>query len=98
MKMVWIIYNIGIDDDIIDMLENLDIKFYTKFPECVGVGKVTGARLNNHVWPGANHTLMVILPETQATHLMDVLQRLRDTIGKHEGLYAFETDVLRVTE
>lgn len=95
-KVVTIYSNVSIAEDILDIFKELDIKYYTEWPRIIGVGPVTGPRLDSHVWPGANSGFQVVLEENLASSLMDRLQALRDSeAGKQSGIYAFQTPVER---
>lgn len=95
-KAITIYCNVSIVEDILDIFKEVDIKNYTQWPRIVGVGPVTGPRLDNHVWPGANSGFQVIVREDMATKLMDRLQELRDSeAGRQSGIYAFQTPVER---
>lgn len=97
MKMIFVIYNMAVDAEVTLAVRRKGIQFYTKFPRVKGVGPNTGARLDDHVWPGANTAMMIVTDEAAAAGLMTMFQELRDTIGQHEGIYAFLCGVEGVT-
>lgn len=96
LKCVTIYADISIADDIIDILGELGIESYTRFPRIVGKGPMTGARLDTHVWPGANTGFQVIVEEADATRLMDRLGDMRASAAPGAaGIFAFQTAVER---
>ena len=98
-KLVTIYANISIADEVLETFRALGVAHYTQFPRIVGVGPVTGPRLDSHVWPGANTGFQVVADAALATRLMDRLQEMRASdIGRQSGLYAFVTPVERVLE
>lgn len=99
MKSIKIIFNVAIEDDVLAILHNCDIKHYTKWPRVVGQGAATGARMDNHVWPGANAVIETVVNDDKAKAIMDTLQKLRDSpAGKQAGIYAYMVSVERVLE
>ena len=94
MKLITLYFNIAISEEILRLFEDVGVKHYTQIPRVVGIGPVSGPRLDSHTWPGANSAIFVVTDEDTATRLMAELQRLRDTeLGKHAGLYAFQSPV-----
>ena len=53
--------------------------------------------MDNDVWPGANSALFTVLPEAKAREVMAAVQKLRDEVGKHEGIKAFLLNVEEMT-
>lgn len=95
-KCVTIYSNISIQEEIIELLTSVGAEYFTQFPRILGKGEATGARFDNHVWPGANTGFTVITDEKTAEKLMDKLQEMRNSlIGKQSGIYAFQTSVER---
>lgn len=97
MKMLFIAYNIALDEELVLLLRRNGVEFYTKFPRVQGVGPNSGPRLDNHVWPGANCAMLVILPTAKAEEMMTLLQDMRNGEGKNEGIYAFLTSIEKAT-
>lgn len=96
MKSVIIYSNVSIAEDILDIFKRVGVENYTQWPRIVGVGPVTGPRLDSHVWPGANVGFQTIVEDAIAESLMDALQVFRDSeAGKQSGVYAFQTSVER---
>ena len=89
LKMVLLIYNISINDEVMALFEGSDAPCFTQWPRVVGKGVTTGPKMDNDVWPGANSAIMTILPEDRAKKLFDDVQAIRNEIGQHEGVKAF---------
>ena len=96
-KMVWLVYNISIEDEVSDLLAQTGISCYSQWPRMLGKGISTGPKLDTSVWPGANATIMTVTTAEQAGKLMAAVQKLRDEIGSHEGIKAFLTPVEQMT-
>lgn len=97
MKMILIIFNISLQEEVRDLLKNTGTTCFTQWPRIIGQGKSTGPKLDNDVWPGANSGIMVVADEKQAETLMAAVQALRDEIGEYEGIKAFQLGVEKMT-
>ena len=94
MKAITIFYNVANDDEVLDILEELNINEYSKMPRTAGRGNVSGPRLDDHVWPGYNITIILIVADTLAPKVMTALQDFRDgPVGSRTGIYAYQTAV-----
>jgi hypothetical protein len=94
MKMVWMLHDIVLCDEVQDILDELGIIGVTRWPRLTGRGPKSGTRMDNHVWPGANSAAFVVVEEEVAVRLMGRLQALRDEVGAKTGIWAFTTPVL----
>jgi hypothetical protein len=63
MKMVIINYYVGLDPEVMEIIEALRICTYTKVPEAEGRVSCGEPREGSHVWPGANSTLSVVVDD-----------------------------------
>ncbi len=97
LKAVTVFANISIAQEISELLKESGIDSFTQWPRIIGQGSVTGARFDNHVWPGANTAFQIITDEKSANLLMDKLQEMRSSeMGQQSGIYAYMTSVERV--
>jgi len=97
MKMVLIVFNISIQNEVIELVKKCGVPCYTQWPRLTGEGKSTGPKLDTDVWPGANSALMIVCEENKADELMKSVQSLRDEIGAFEGIKAFQLPVEKMT-
>ena len=97
MKLIFIVYNISIEEDVQALLKRQGIESFTQWPRLVGIGKMAGARLDNGVWPGANSALFAVVPDSQANALMTAVRDLRAGEGSKEGIEAFLLNVESTT-
>ena len=93
MKSITIFYNFAIDEEIKELLKETEVSEYTIIPRCHGQGNVTGPRMDDHVWPGYNVTIITVLPDALAKKLMTALQELRNGMGTQNGIFAYQTNV-----
>ena len=94
MKALWITYDIVLDEDIVGLLDEFKIVGFTRWPRLAGRGPKSGARLDDHVWPGANAAVMTVQDDDTVAKLMTCLQALRDKVGTKTGVWAFTTPML----
>lgn len=94
MQALWIIYDIVLDTEVLEILRRQNVEAYTRWPRLTGTGPQSGPRLDDHVWPGANAAILAVLPDDRVASLLPPLQALRDEVGTQTGLYAFATPVL----
>ena len=89
MKSVLITYGQSLNDTIMELLDKLDIRGFSRWDETYGRGSVSGEpHYGTHAWPTKNCTIITIVEDEKASLL---LERLR-TLNKHAenlGLNAF---------
>lgn len=98
MKMVMAVYNIGVDEEVMEAMDEMGVTCFTKMPRVVGKGQTTGPRLDDAVWPGANTLALFVLPDARAQEVMEAFGHLRATIGRKAGVKAFLLNVEQQTE
>ncbi len=96
MKMVWIMHDVVLTDEMQDLLNELGIVGVSRWNRMVGRGPKSGSRMDNHVWPGANSGAFVVVEDEMAARLMGRLKLLRDEVGGMTGVWAFTTPVLEM--
>ena len=93
MKLIFIVYNISIEEEVQQLLQAQGVKSFTQWPRLIGVGELAGARLDNGVWPGANSALVAVVSGEAAAPLMSAVRALRAGEGRREGIEAFQLNV-----
>jgi len=96
MKMAMIAYNEAIDMEIMEAVQALGLKNYTKVMGVFGSGEASGIHLGNDIWPGRNNILYIACEEKQAKALISSVKELRKQLGK-EGLKAFILPIEEMT-
>jgi len=94
VKALWIVYDIVLDETVAGLLDEFKVVGFTRWPRLAGRGPRSGARLDDHVWPGANAAVMTVQDDDLVARLMVRLQVLRDEVGTQTGVWAFTTPVL----
>lgn len=89
MKAIFIVYNQAYNEEIVEALETLGQRGYTKWEEIGGRGTVDGEpHLGNHAWPTQNHALFTAVEDEIVSKVMDALRKL-DGDNKNLGLRAY---------
>lgn len=96
-KLVFLVYNISIEEDIQRLLEQQGVQCFTQWPRVYGKGATTGPRMDSSVWPGANSALMAVVEATRVQPLMAAIEQLREGTAKREGCKAFVLPVESMT-
>src|SRR2546427_11670810 len=69
MKMVLVIYDAGIDEDLRGVLDEAQIDEYTKLAGATGAGR-KGHPFGPPIWPGTNNLLWIALPDERGSRLI----------------------------
>ncbi len=88
MKMVWVVYEAGIDEDLAGALDEAGISGYTKVTGATGTGR-KGHRFGTQIWPGTNNILWIALPDEHVAGAIQRLQGLKESYLKPPGLQVF---------
>ena len=94
MKSITVFYNVATDSDVMAILRDAGVKEYSKIPRTHGVGETTGARTDDHVWPGYNSIVVMVVADAEAPRVMAALQKFRDgPKGSRTGIFAYQSAV-----
>lgn len=88
MRMIMIVYNEAIDDEVMEALAKCALKNYTKIMGTLGKGDTSGTHLGNTIWPGRNNILFIASAERATQQLLSCIRELRKSVGR-EGVKAF---------
>ena len=96
LKMVMIVYNEAVDNEMFEVLERCTMKNYTKVTGVFGRGTTSGTHMGDDIWPGRNNILYVTCEAKQAQQMLSCVKELRSKLGS-EGIKAFVLPVEEVT-
>jgi len=88
MKMVFIVYNVAINDEVMEMLQRHGVETYTRWEHVTGVGKSSGPHLDTHVWPARNSAIATATTDDTARALLEAVREMRQSMSG-EGIKAF---------
>lgn len=90
--MVFLIHDRAIDEEISELFSALELEYYTKWKDVVGVGE-KDPHLGDHVWPGLNNVTMVVVEEQKKEKLLKSVKALQAAFPS-VGLRAFVVPVI----
>lgn len=89
MKATMIIFNQALSEEVIRLLDEKDIRGFTKFNDLQGRGTDSGEpRMGTHTWPALNNAVLCFTTAAKAEELLEGLKVLNST-GVDQGLKAF---------
>lgn len=91
MKLLFVIYDSGIDETLTKTLKEHGIEGYTKIFDTHGLGS-TGFKDGTPVFPGMNNVLLVSLPAESVQSFLDCLKKLKQTYKINPGITIYSLD------
>lgn len=88
MKMVLIVYEAGIDEDLQSVIDRLDVPGWTKLTGATGTGR-HGNRFGTQIWPGTNNLLMMALSDDRVDAVIAEMNELKASYLKPPALEVF---------
>ena len=89
MKAVFISFYQAFYEEVIDVLDKLEIRGFTYWPEVQGRGTDKGEpHYGTHAWPTLNAALLTFVSEDKVKPLLDEVKRL-DESAPQQGIHAF---------
>lgn len=96
MKLIMICYNEAMDDEIDELMQQADVKGYTKWTKVLGKGTTSEPHLLSHIWPKANNVMAVAVEEDTAKTILEKVRDMKTKAGTI-GLKAFMWEIDDVT-
>jgi hypothetical protein len=88
--LLTIAYDSGMDERIMETLQEIGVTGWTKTFDAHGVGGA-GPKLNSPVFPGSVNLLYLVLPEAEASRVAAALRALQGTYRRNPGLTMWTT-------
>jgi len=89
MKSIFITYGQSLTQPIETLLNDLNIRGFTRWEETQGRGSAQGEpHYGTHAWPSKNGSILTIIDDQKATHLIKALKKLNEE-AEQQGLRAF---------
>ncbi len=88
MKMIMVIYNEAIDDEVLESLHSCGAEYFTKWQRVLGKGQASEPHLDSNVWPGVNNVCMAVTDDKKVPDILNKIKELRSRLGQ-EGIKAF---------
>jgi hypothetical protein len=93
MKLLTVIYDAGVDESLMELVDGLNLTGFTKLFGAHGNGG-TGRKLGTPIFPGENNVLLLLLPDGDVPAVADALYRLQATYRLKPGLTLVVQDAL----
>jgi hypothetical protein len=90
--MIVITYDRAIDEEVLDLLDGLTLREYTRWKDVTGAGR-HDPHLGSDVWPGLNNILFVVTDVEKKEVLLEAVKGLQKNVSL-VGLRAFVLPVL----
>ena len=90
MKMIFIVYNAAISEEVMEALQEIGVENYTKWDRVLGKGPISGPHFDSDVWPGVNSMLAIAVEDEKKDKIMTKIKELKskESIAR-EGIGAF---------
>lgn len=87
MKAIMITYNQVLNAAIVALLDELDLRGFTRWTDVEGRGSDTGEpHLGTHIWPALNQAMLCVVADEAVDPLLEGLQKIDP---RDRGLRAF---------
>ncbi|MDR2651991.1 MAG: hypothetical protein LBC68_06705 [Prevotellaceae bacterium] len=97
MKAIFISYNQALSERVINLLDNNDVRGFTRWALTEGRGTVDGEpHYGSHAWPSMNSSMLAIVEDEKVEKIMNDLRKL-DEAAKMQGLRAFVWNIEQVS-
>ena len=85
MKLLTIIYDSGVDESMLQLLEGLEVPGYTRITDLHGLGG-RGPKQLNPIYPGSNNLLLVSLPDEDVERVRNAIRRFQASFRLKPGI------------
>ena len=84
MTMLLLVFRHSLDEEILQLLKEMDVKSFTEAPKVLGMGEA-GTAFSSMAWPGSNCMILAAMEDDQATRVVARLREFRDRLAKQQG-------------
>ena len=81
MKMLFMIYDVDFDEEVMETLSTCCITGYTKWSKVLGKGERSAPKLDDAVWPGFNCAVMMAVDDELEPKVFEAMQSLHKKKG-----------------
>ena len=95
MKAIFIVYNQAHTEKVEYMLDRLEVRGFTQWPEIYGRGSVDGdPHMGTHTWPESNTATLTIVEDDKVDIILEKVEKL-NAVNEEVGIRAFVWDILK---
>ncbi len=95
MKMLFLVYDVDYDEEVMQTLTSCCLTGYTKWTRVLGKGVRSDPKLDDAVWPGFNCVIMLAVEDKIEQDIYDALQSLHKKVNE-KALKVFSWGLDRV--
>jgi hypothetical protein len=89
MKSIFITFGQSLNRSVLELLDKLEIRGFTRWEETYGRGSINGEpHYGTHAWPSKNSSILAVVEESKAEMLLEKLRLLNEK-AEEQGLSAF---------
>lgn len=88
MKMIMVVHNVALKNNVLDIFEKVGIKKWTQIDEVKGKGGSSEPHLGTHIWPGINSITFTVADDAVYQKLLPELKKVKEKF-KGEGVKVF---------
>jgi len=89
MKSVFITFGQSLNQPIVELMDKLEIRGFTRWDETFGRGSISGEpHFGTHAWPSKNSSVITVVEDDKAVALLEKLRAL-NAQTEEQGLSAF---------
>ena len=89
MKAIFIIFNQVLSEEVLEMLNKLELRGFTKFNDLQGRGSETGdPHMGSHTWPSLNNAVLIITEEKMINKVFEAIDEINKEM-EEQGVRAF---------
>jgi len=92
VKLLTIIYDSGVDESMLQLLEGLEVPGYTRITDLQGFGG-QGPKQMSPVFPGGNNLLYVALPDEEVERVRHAIRRFQSSFRLKPGITLLCQDI-----
>lgn len=94
MKLVILVFNQALENEVFDIFERLNIRGYTKINNVYGQGSDKGEpHFGTHVWPEINTMILTVIQQNEKVERLLNEVKILEKRFEDEGLHAFVLNV-----
>jgi len=93
MKLVMLIFNQALEDEVMKIFDKLNIRGFTQINDVYGQGSDKGEpHFGTHIWPDVNTMILTVIPDEKVEDFLSEVKFLNNRF-EEEGIHAFTLNV-----
>jgi hypothetical protein len=85
MRLLIVVYDQGIDETLMDHIQDLELPGWTKTQNAHGIGGA-GYKLGDSIWPGQNNMLYIQIPDERTEEVVQAIKEVQNSYRLKPGI------------